>query len=428
MMAGVADRVESRIRKPCRLGDVDLPKDFVLPSYDGHGLVNVSPTVLSHFGVSTATPILAKDAIGNYLDGSRQVVVVLLDACGYLLLQRILEKEPNHPLRSLIRGGRMTPTTSVFPSTTAVALSTLHTGLPPISHGITGYRMYLPDRGVLANMIRLSPEADERPRRLIRGFEGAKRLIGVETIHEQLARARVQSYTLLRKDIAGSGLSEMHCTGAEVIPFVSAPDMFVTIRKLLLEARPKRKAIWAYWDALDTIQHQYGVWQEEGEAELWAFASAMQRELLDPLRKQKTNATLIFTADHGHVQVNRTDVFEIKTVPRTDDALRVPPSGTSRSGYLNTLDEQWIKALRKKLSSKGWVLPTSDLVEQGLWGSGKPKPEFRGRVGDYVFVMRDRRVSFYPYYEGALPEHQLGGRHGGLHEEEMLTPFIIRRI
>jgi arylsulfatase A-like enzyme len=253
-------------------------------------------------------------------------------------------------------------------------------------------------------------------------------LIGVETIHEQLAGARVQSYTLLRKDIAWSGLSEMHCTGADVIPFVSAPDMFVTIRRLLQEARPARKAIWAYWDALDRIQHQYGVWQEEGEAELWAFASAMKRELLDPLKKMKTNTTLIFTADHGHVQVNRNDIFQIKTVPRTDDALRVPPSGTSRAGYLNTVDEEWVEVLRKKLSSEGWVLPTSDLVAQGLWGNGEPKPEFRGRVGDYVFIMRDRRVSFYPYYSGASPEHQLGGRHGGLHEEEMLTPFIIRRV
>ena len=427
-MAGVAGRVERHVRKNRQLGDISLPEDFVLPSYDGYGLANVSPTVLRHFGVATPTPVLADEVIGNKLEGSRQVVVVLLDACGYLLLSRILEKEPDHPIRSLLKGARFTPTTSVFPSTTAVALSTLHTGVPPIAHGITGYRMYFPDRGVLANMIRLSPESDERPRRLILDHDGARKLIGVKTIHERLAEARVSSFCLLRRDIAHSGLSEMHCTGAEVIPFVGAPDMFVTIRKLLCQRRPARKAIWAYWDALDTVQHAYGVWQDEGEAELWAFASAMKRELLDPLRSVDTKTTLLLTADHGQVQVKKPDILELRSVEGIDRALRVPPSGTSRAGYLNTSDEAWIKRLKQKLGKKGWVLRSDEAERLGLWGSAKPKAEFRGRVGEYVFVMNGRRVMFYPFYEGARPEHQLRGRHGGLHEEEMLTPLIIRKI
>ena len=427
-MAGVAERVEKRIRECRTIGDVKLPSEFVLPSYDGYGLANVSPTILKHFGVSIPTPGLAEDVIGPHLDGSKKVVVILLDACGYLLLRRILDQEPDHPIRSLVQAGRMTPLTSVFPSTTAVALSTLHTGVTPISHGITGYRMYLPDRGVLANMIRLSPESDERPRRLIRERDGAKKLIGVPTIHERLSRARVRSTCMLRRDIAWSGLSEMHCTGSDVVPFVGAPDMFVTIRRMLSGKRAGRQCIWAYWDALDTIQHYYGVGQDEGEAELRAFATAMHTELLQPLRKMDEQVTVIFTADHGQVQVTRSDISELKDVEGTDEALMVPPSGTSRAGYLNTCDEDWVARLRKKLGRRGWVIPSDAAEEAGLWGNGKRKKEFRGRVGDYVMLMGGRRVMFYPYYDGAKPEHLVGGRHGGLHAEEMLTPFIISRI
>ncbi len=427
-MAGVAERVERKLRRACRIGDIELPGDFVLPSYDGYGLANVSPTVLKHFGAKIETPGLADEVVGKHLNGVKKVVVVLLDACGYLLLKRIVDQEPDHPIRSLLRSGRLTPLTSVFPSTTAVALSTLHTGLPPISHGITGYRMYLPDRGVLANMIRLSPESDERPRRLIRHRDGARKLIGVKTIHERLDEKRVRSTCLLRKDIARSGLSEMHCTGANVVPFVSAPDMFVTVRKLLTQRSPAKRCVWAYWDALDTIQHQYGVWQEEGEAELRAFATAMARELLAPLRRAKENVTVILTADHGQVQVNRRDVFELKSVAGTDEALVVPPSGTSRAEYLNTQDAEWIERLRKKLGQKGWVLPSRTVEEAGLWGHGRRRREFRGRIGDQVVLMSGRRVVFYPYYEGADPAHIVGGRHGGLHEEEMLTPFAITSL
>lgn len=427
-MAGVAERVEKKVRRRRVIGEVGLPDDFVVPSYDGYGLANVSPTILRHFGARTDVPGLADDVVGSYLDGAKRVVTILLDACGYLLLKRVLAESPDHPLTSLVKRGRMTPTTSVFPSTTAVALSTLHTGLPPIRHGITGYRMYMPDRGVLANMIRLSPEMDERPRRLIRERDGAKKLIGVPTIHERLAEARVMSVTMLRKAIAWSGLSEMHCAGAEMASFVSAPDMFVTIRKLLARKMPSKMCVWAYWDALDTIQHQYGVWQDEGEAELAAFGAALDRELLTPLRKAKEKVTLIFTADHGQVQVNRPDVFELKSVGGADEALNLPPAGTSRAAYLYSQDEGWLSSLGKKLGRKGWVIPTETAIEEGLWGVGKPKREFRGRVGDRVVLMNGRRVAFYPYYEGAKPEHLIGGRHGGLHEEEMLTPLIVARV
>ena len=427
-MAGVAERVEKKLREKRTIGDVELPESFVLPSYDGYGLANISPTILHHFGAKVDTPGLADEVVGPHLDGSRKVVHILLDACGYLLLKRAIERERDHPIHALLKRGRMTPLTSVFPSTTAVALSTLHTGLPPVRHGITGYRMYLPDRGVLANMIRLSPESDERPRRLIRYRDGAQKLIGVPTIHERLANVRVRSVCMLRKGIAWSGLSEIHCTGADVVPFVSAPDMFVTIRKMLAQGRPARQCIWAYWDALDTIQHDYGVWQDEGEAEMRSFAWSLKTELLDPVKALDEKVTVIFTADHGQVHVNASDVFELKSVGDVDRALRVPLAGTSRTGYLYTNDGQWLKKLERKLGKRGWVIPSSTVLEAGLWGEGEHRPELAGRIGDQVMLMNDRRVSFYPYYEGADPIHQTRGRHGGLHEDEMLTPFIIAKM
>ena len=426
-MAGVADRVEKKLRANRELGGITLPEDTVLPSYDGYGLANVSPTVLKHFGGKIDTPGLADEVVGNKLDGVKKVVVVLLDACGYLLLKQVLEKVPDHPFRSLLGNGRLTPLTSVFPSTTSVALSTLHTGLPPRRHGISGYRMYLPEKGVFANMIRLSSEADERPRRLIRGYDGAAKLIGVPTIHQRLADARIHSTCMLRRDIAGSGLSEMHCAGADLVPFVSAPDMFVTIRKLLCVKRPARRAIWAYWDALDTIQHSYGVWQDEGDAELRAFAAAMKTELIDPIRKSGEDVAILFTSDHGQVQVNRSDVFPILSVKGAEETLFVPPAGTSRGAYLYTNDAAWITKLERRLRGRGLVIPAKKAVAEGLWGPGPSKREFAGRIGDHLILMSGKGVLFYPYWEGARPEALLGGRHGGLHEEEILTPMVVWR-
>ncbi len=44
------------------------PEEFVLPDYDGYGLVNVPATVLHHFGVpNVATPPLHPSVIGDAL-------------------------------------------------------------------------------------------------------------------------------------------------------------------------------------------------------------------------------------------------------------------------------------------------------------------------------------------------------------------------
>src|SRR5439155_9728139 len=58
--------------------------------------------------------------------------------------------------------GTLAPLTSVFPSTTTAALTSLSTGLAPGRHGMLGYEMWLKEFGMTANMIQLQPMAAGR--------------------------------------------------------------------------------------------------------------------------------------------------------------------------------------------------------------------------------------------------------------------------
>ena len=422
------------LRRHSTLLGQPVPDEFVLPDYDGFGLVNVPATVLRHFGVQNVTvPPLHSAVVGDVLEGVRCIVVLLIDALGYLDLKAQMSADRSLVFHDLARKGRLSPITSVFPSTTAVALSCLHTARPPLSHGITGYRMYLPERDVLANMIRMHPEAEAGVNGLIERPGDAARLLGVPTVHRLLARAGVRSVCLIRDAIHGSGLSQMlYGYASSVVPFVSSSDLMVQIRKQLEVGGGQPAVIWAYWGALDTIQHNYGTRCLESTAEIRNLAFSLGTELIEPMRASGDGqAALLLTSDHGHVQVEASDVVSLSRMTGLCQRLGRPPTGTGRASYLaldGGLDNVTRRKLCRSFGDRALVARTEDLVDAGLWGPGPEKPGVRGRIGDAVVMMRHTHAAFYPYREGARPTHLVGGRHGGLHEREMLVPFIGCRL
>jgi hypothetical protein len=359
--------------------------------------------------------------------------VLLIDALGYLHLKAQMAADRSLVFHELARKGRLAPITSVFPSTTAVAITSLHTALPPAQHGITGYRMYLPERDLLANMIRMHPEGGEGVNGLIEQPGDAARLLGVPTVHGRLLRAGVRSVCLIQDTIYGSGLSQMlYAEASEVVPFVNTSDLFVQIRKLLEVRDTRPTVIWAYWGALDTIQHAYGTPGDAPEAEVRSLAFSLRSELLGPLRESGDGrSALLLTSDHGHVQVNAPDVVSLPRMTGLTRRLLRPPSGTGRAVYLSLeggVDAENRRRLRRSFGTRALVAGSGEAMDAGLWGPGPAKRGVHQRIGDAVALMRGTHAAFYPYREGASPSALIGGRHGGLHEREMLVPVISCRL
>ena len=65
---------------------------------------------------------------------AEQVVLLVLDGLGWLQLQ---SRSHLTPTMTSLEGG---PITSVAPTTTATALTSLALGMPPAAHGIVGYK------------------------------------------------------------------------------------------------------------------------------------------------------------------------------------------------------------------------------------------------------------------------------------------------
>jgi hypothetical protein len=69
------------------------------------------------------------------------------------------------------------------------------------------------------------------------------------------------------------------------------------------------------------------------------------------------------------------------------------------------------------------VIDPGYAVESGLFGPGSPHPFLADRLGDMVVIARG---DAYLWWDAR--DNRMIGRHGGLHPDEMLVPFLTVRL
>lgn len=406
------------------------PDEFVMPHYEGLSIANLSATMTALLGADLpdVSPPLPTDLWADMAPGVRRVVLVLLDAMGYLRFRRLLEADESLSFAHLVKGGRLIPLTSVFPSTTTAALSTLWTGRAPAEHGLLGYTLYLKEYGVVANMISLKPTRGQGRETLVDWGLEPETFLPVPSLAELLAPQGITCRLLTRQHYVDSTLSQMlHRGVAERRGYVSSSDMWVSIRHLLAQHRDERLLLTAYWGGVDGISHKYGPAAETWPAEIRNLAFSLEREFLRPLPPADREGTLLLiTADHGQVLAPPEQAVLVTEHPHLWRALALPPSGESRAAYLHVRDGQakMVRAyLEEQLAGRFVVLDSDAALEAGLLGKGEVAPETPSRIGDLIALARGGTNLNWGY-----KKPKLRGRHGGLTSEEMLVPLLMVRL
>jgi hypothetical protein len=155
-----AEALESYLltqRSPA-LAALGFPSELALPNYE-LSIANVPATVAAALGAPLpgADPPLPEPLWADLAEGVRRVVWIIFDAVGWFSLRNLMEQEGEMGLAGLAHRGRFVPITSVYPTTTTSALTSLWTGYTPARHGLVGHMMYLREFGLVADMLMLSP-------------------------------------------------------------------------------------------------------------------------------------------------------------------------------------------------------------------------------------------------------------------------------
>lgn len=392
------------------LARMPAPVPEVRPAYAGGSILNLVTSVARHFGVSgDHAPFTA----ALPLEGVDSVVLLVIDGLGHEQLRQALAAGTLPHFARLMEEGQFTTATSVFPSTTMAALTTLHTARAPGEHGYLGLSTWLPEVQQSVNMIFLHDVVDERPL-ADTAFLGA-----VPSLYTQLAQRGVACTVVMPAAFEHSVLTRWCCAGATYVGY----EFQSAVASLAAEAANGTgpRYVMAYAPFYDTTCHLYGPSSPQAADELAAVDLMLGRLVAALPREGKT--LLLVTADHGH----RDLALEQLVWPTRDEAFRrlltAPPAGEERVTYLR-VEPSRMEEAKRHLAPFADVLEAEEAWDLGLFGAGGASP-FRERTGNLIAVARDGLAVGGSY--GSGPSTDLRGLHGGWSEIEMRVPVLALR-
>jgi hypothetical protein len=367
----------------------------VLPDYAGANLAGVVPGLMR-------PPGQRPDWLPAVAARAEQIVLLVLDGLGWNQLQERAALAPN---LTAMAGG---PITSVVPSTTASALTSLVVGAAPAAHGVVGYRVVVPGPGgpEVMNVLKWKgPSGDARPFVDPHGFQ----------LLEPFGGRPVP--VVSKADFAGTAFTEAHQRGARQVGWYQQSGLAVSVGQQVEAGEP---FVYAYYDGIDRVAHIQG-FGPFYDAEL----AGVDRIVGDVLDVLPAGAVLAVTADHGQVQVG-SNVVELDSDIVAKVAMQ---SGEPRFRWLHTRDgtpeaaESLAAELEDRYGDRAWVA-TYDQVEAEGWLGGPLIGEVRSRVGDVALVPFEPVAFLEP---GEAAEARLLCRHGSITGDEMLVPLVAAR-
>jgi hypothetical protein len=402
------------------------PQGFPLPAYGGRSVANLLPSIVRSLGLefpagAPLAPPLAADL--DPFEGRRAegpIVVLQVDGSGWYPFAAWARPATDPWIRAWGRMAR--PLTSVFPTTTVSALTSLSSGVPPGRHGLVGPLQYLPRFGLTADILRMS--RSDRP--------GAEELVGPGWSPSDISgvpsvfRRGVPGVALSRRQFDGTGFNRVLYDGAEFVGYSTASDLAHLLGELLRRHHPP-PLVMVYWDELDTVHHLRGPSQAlfEFEAGRIAHLVAHVAERADVERQRTTH--LFVTADHGQVPVDPARQIRVDLIPEIANEMARPLAGDRRAGYVTA---RWGRldalkaALRRNLPPETRILPTAEAVVAGLYGPPPYHPELLERLGDLLVLVPIPYGLLTPRLRVESRTAEFLGSHSGLEPEELLVPLV----
>ena len=374
----------------------------VRPAYGGASLVNLVSSVAGRFGVATGHPGLAG---GPDLSGTGRIVLLICDALGLGQFQHHLAGGALPRLGRLLAAGdaRLDRLTSVFPSTTAAALSSLHTGRTPAEHGHLGFALWLGGGPEVTDMLAGRDRRTGEPRAWP---------AGPPSIFPGLGRAGVTCRVVNSAAFAESALSAWHFAGAEYRRWYSANSL----PSLLAEAARHDPPLytWAYWPDHDPVCHVHGPCGAEAADELAVFDLVVERILRGLPRDGRT--ALLIAGDHGQAALDPARAVPLEPLAPSR------PAGDRTAAYLRSAP-----GLAEALAPYAEVRAMDEIWAEGWFGGPPATAAHRARTGDLLAVAHPGR-QFLWTEPGAEPAVPWRGGHGGWSAEEMEVPLVSIRL
>jgi len=380
---------------------------MTLPDYEDENITNLMSSVIESFCVKSPYNRLSDF---GHLSDKKNVVLLVLDGIGYEYLKE--KGKDTFLYKNLER-----KLTSAFPSSTASAIPTFLTGLPPQQHGVTGWYTYLKEIGVVSTILPFKPRYGEQV------FDEAD--VDVNSILSDVSLVKKideEKHFITNNKIKDSAFNNFYTSNIEVSGYDKTKGLLDKIESII-KNNEERKYIYGYWNNYDGASHEYGY----NSVDSWMELLRIDRNIKKFVEKIKdTNTTLLVTADHGFIDSTEEKSINLEDHPEFADCLTLPLCGDYRSLFCYirpNKEDKFINYWEDELSDYCHLYKSEDLVQDNYFGLFEPNQKLMDRIGDYILIMKDNHIMY-----DTLPNEDdrfMIGNHGGLSSKEMYVPLSI---
>jgi hypothetical protein len=348
------------------------------------------------------------DAIGAY----PHLLFILVDGLG-------INQQAHFPEGGFFETYLNRTIRSVFPSTTAAALTSLASAKWPATHAITGWFTHIPKHKTTVVPLRAVERQTEEP---IDEFDiPYSDIMRVESIYPELERA-TDIYTFSK--FKTGHFADWYSGNIDITRYRNMSNAVRRIRRGVSKRvrRGKPSFSYVYFSQVDHLSHAYGRESDEVLREI-----ALTDKALGQLRSElPEDVRIIVTADHGHIDIPKDRQYLLKHDDSLMNLLECPPSGESRIPLFhvkNGSENAFISAFDDR--SKGdFILITPDDAETlKLYGPEALHPETRKRLGAFIGISREADAIEYVSEGKESVEHI--GMHGGMSPDEIEVPLFL---
>ncbi len=356
-------------------------------------VLNVSATLAEFLGCPNTKPTLP--VLKRELEkGYRNVVFLIADGLGMHPIEK------NLPKTSFLQKNLAMELTSVFPSTTTCATTSMLTNLYPMEHGWFGWSLYFEELG---RAVELFPETDHYTGEECKGFVRSRLPV-------------VPFYQSAKNDYRVAVIAHSYCDYAAKERYL-AEDFDTAFAKIRTLCNGQGKHfLYVYCPEPDATMHRFGVTSQEAKrviGGLDARLKALCGELEDTL--------FVITADHG--QINVEECIPLYADETLGKLLRCPPYLEARAAAFKVnmgCEKAFVDRFNAAYGADFLLLDTATLIRENYFGEGGASaPDHAALLGDYIAVGITNKI-----FRLSPRGHDFRGHHTSL-TEEMRVPLIL---
>ena len=396
------------------LGDLISAFDdgsLLRPHSNSLNIVDLSRAIAGLCGAPNLKPTTGSKEISGLIGPSEHMVFVLVDGLGTSLIEPL-------DAGSFLKRNLAASLTTVFPSSSASAITSLASGEWPSVHGVTGRWTDFPEASAVGDVLPYVVRGNGRS--LSAAGLSPDRAFLAPSLMPKMTR---DAFSLFPDHLWASVYSEYFTGGTPKAAYKSLTAGIDRVVERVASADGPTYT-YLYTPRVDSMAHELGTGQEQ----LKATVRDLDRELERLSQSLGGGARLVVSADHGFLDAPPAVRGQMNATNKLNGGLKTAPSGDARVLYFDVRDgfqDEIQKYLQKRFGQRFMVVTADEIESLELLGPGPLSAPTRERIGHILAISRGEGVLEY------RPDRKAGritngaSHHSGLTPAEMLVPLVV---